>query len=515
MSARTSYSHLTESAGRALADALRRPELEPRQDLHGTARCVATDAEPALAAQPEANPGALHAAASAHADLLAALAHLGRVLTRPPGVPGEGSPRAARRHGPGSRLLRDLERRGRARDWTDPTPEPGTAARDLRDSARLIRAAADLWVTHTTLAGAPRSPEASRMRHPSVLGAATREWQELVNVAGRVAAAIVRRADSSTEQVVAGDAHHSDVGAGGRAGGDPAGVGGTAPSLQQEALLIAVEAFRAFPTLAASPTPTPSESPTRGRGASTRGRGASTRSRVASTRSRVDIGLARPGRRPVTDPITGITDAVDRLHRLAWILAERGTGSIPALANFAAIGVLISEAALAAHARHPHPGRAPAGAGPDLSDLRPLRELAAAWSEVAAELAPLRSPHPATTSLQRERAEVAAMVQRMARLAPAPETAAAALQQACLDYREVAVLNLRALQATSDRGDLYVAGGAITPEALRRRPDLLAAKLGGGIVAAPEGTIRQAESAYQSVMGAGTDTAADRNPPAA
>ena len=58
--------------------------------------------------------------------------------------------------GPGPRLER-----------AESVDGPGAA---LAEAALLIRSAADLWATHHCADGRPRSPEASRMRHPSTLG---------------------------------------------------------------------------------------------------------------------------------------------------------------------------------------------------------------------------------------------------------------------------------------------------------------------------------------------------------
>ncbi len=144
----TTYAQLTEQAARCIA----RATLSVSMDATGGRRPTASDV-------------------AAHQDLAAALVHLGETLARPlasrPERPGR------RRGGPDARLLRSLETVARARDWSEPSPADGPGA-DLAEAAFLIRSAADLWATHHCADGRPRSPEASRMRHPSTLGAASR-----------------------------------------------------------------------------------------------------------------------------------------------------------------------------------------------------------------------------------------------------------------------------------------------------------------------------------------------------
>ena len=149
MSAPATYAQLTSAAARRLCAAEARLRTAPHVPM-----------DDALRAPSEAPRW--HEVAVAHRDLSFALAHLGRVLAQPAAGATDQGRRRARRHGPEARLLRDLERRGAPRDWSVSPPEDGTAARDLWESARAIRAAADLWATHHTPAGAPRSPESSR-----------------------------------------------------------------------------------------------------------------------------------------------------------------------------------------------------------------------------------------------------------------------------------------------------------------------------------------------------------------
>ena len=116
-------------------------------------------------------------------------------LTRPLAA---GADRPGRRRGgPDARLLRSLETVARPRDWSEPSPTDGPGA-DLAEAALLIRSAADLWATHHCADGRPRSPEASRMRHPSTLGAASREWRTLVALTATAAGALAEHGGGTT-----------------------------------------------------------------------------------------------------------------------------------------------------------------------------------------------------------------------------------------------------------------------------------------------------------------------------
>ena len=102
-----------------------------------------------------------------HRDLTAALAHLGRTLGLDPAGPAHD--RAPRLVASDSDhwLVRTLGTLGQTREWTPSAPSGCAATARVSAAAMSVRAAADLWATHRSPDGAPRSPEASRMRHPS------------------------------------------------------------------------------------------------------------------------------------------------------------------------------------------------------------------------------------------------------------------------------------------------------------------------------------------------------------
>lgn len=464
MSASTTYSELTGSAQQRLAIALSRPEL----GAEGMA------------------PEALRAASMAHRDLSAALAHLGRTLMLPIATAPTTQRRAARRRGPTGRVLMDLERRGRGRDWALPEPDPGTAARDVWEAARAIRAAADLWATHHSASGAPRTPESSRMRHPAVLGAATREWEALVATARDVADALLR---------AIGTDHHDQ-----------------AQRVDSGADLTHLVSYPG------------------------------TTARAMAAGSVVDVTVARPLPSRSGDALTLLAESVTRLRQAAWTLAESGQAPIPALANLAAVGAALSLAAAEAaetlvgaegvgvpepadRAHSGGSGRAAVRVGAsDHPGAEALRRMHAAWAEAGEALADLRSPHPSTTILQVERLDVLALLRRVHterrqvdssdRTATGAGGSAADLAALARSYADVAGFNARGLGAAAARGDIYIRGEALPQHSLARRPDLLQAKLEKALVPAPTVVVMALEGSYRGVLRALDDHARDGTPAA-
>jgi hypothetical protein len=217
----------------------------------------------------------------AHRHLTTMLGHLGGTLCQPLGTPAEGSFPASRRSRGDVALAARLAAAGTLRDLEAPMPDPGTAAAGLLSAARLIGAAADLWATHHDPTGRPRSPEASRLRHPATLGAATREWRELVVVAAAIADVLARSAPG-----VEGD------------------------DLQRYA--------------ATYPQPA----------AVRRGH-----------EGPVEVTVARPARTRPSDPLAAIEACVHALQLAAWRLATTGTAPVPVLMNLAVVGVMLNRAA--------------------------------------------------------------------------------------------------------------------------------------------------------------------------
>lgn len=376
------------------------------------------------------------------ADVADALAHLGRVLAGP--TPPSQRASSGRRRGPEHDILSALQSAGRAWDWSTPLPVEDPVAADLRHAARAIRAAADLWSTHRTPEGLPRTLESSRMRHPALLGAATRQWRRLAGRTGAIADALVewgipqRAADHEAAQ------------------------------------LTALEALRKMASVETE--------------------------HCADASPPIDITVARPGRRESSDPVRAVANLVDRVREAAWALAESGSAPAPVLANTAAMGMMLHRAASMAQSRaaqdragRPVPGHRNAAAAEAAQQAR--------WAAVAQRIAAIRTAHPPLTVMQIERLDLARLLAHAS--SPASGTSivevAVRLTAAAEGYDEVAALHVRAIAAVQERGELYVVGRALTHDLLTRRPDLLHAKLTDRIVPVPTVVFRKLEDAYRAV----------------
>ena len=456
---RTTYSDLTREAAGHLGRAL--VLIDSLRTSPGTNRGGG------LAQSPEVQRGA-----AAHRDLTDALTHLGRTLLDPRGADrGPGRSRARLGRSSDRMLLTDLEQRAEARDWEAPRPTGTSPAAALDRAARLTRAAADLWATHHSPTGEPRSPEASLMRHPSMLGAATREWRELVVVAGAIADQLLALADSlpavgsPTQEPVRGEAHTAEH---------------PATQLRRDDLR----------GLADYPSPAPGP----------RSAGYRPIHSAATSLTWVDLGVARPGRRRASDPLMALQDRVDHLCRVAWMLADSGTAPIPVLANTAAIGVMLATATEKAHRDRS------AGVGAPMDRDQHLKAEAAAratrrWSEVARQVANLRSAHPSANPIQVERIDIARLLDQVAvtERAPGAPSPADALTAALDSYGRVAQHLTLAVRRAQEKGEIFIRGRAVPTEVLSRRPDLLEAKLADRVVETPSTVVRRLERAYADV----------------
>jgi hypothetical protein len=411
----TTYGQLTQQAARCIAQA----------QLSASTRTSAAEQADSV------EVAALH-------DLASALVHLGHTLTRP--LVSVTSAPVRRRGGPDARLLRSLEAVARARDWSAPGPVDGPGAA-LVEAAFLIRSAADLWATHHCAEGRPRSPEASRMRHPSMLGAASREWRTLVALTATAADVLAEQASSAAP----GEA--------------------------------AVAALRDFPRprgdLGASPAP----------------------------HGLLDLTVARPGIRRGLPPLEELSDRASRLRHLAWTLAEVGSAPATVHGNLAAIGIALHSAAARAH-RSLADGTAPGPARDrHLEAAARAEDAESRWREVAGRVRALRTPHPRAHPIQIERLDIDRL---LSRAVPSgvpltrPEVGWS-LSRIADGFSEVAAHNAAALRSAQDRGDLLLVGRAIPTEALPRRPDLLEARLTDQVIPAPTAVIGQLESCYRAI----------------
>jgi hypothetical protein len=409
----TTYAQLTERAARCIAQAHIRITMDGIEGRRPNAFDV-----------------------SAHHDLAAALVHLGGTLTRP--LASERTRPARRRGGPDARLLRSLEAVAQARDWSQAGPVEGPGA-SLADAALLIRSAADLWATHHGADGQPRSPEASRMRHPSTLGAASRDWRTLVTLTAGAAEALATHGRCATlEESVVADLSRF-----------PRPRGDVRASAASEGLL--------------------------------------------------DLTVARPGIRRGQPPLEELSDRVSRLRHLAWTLAEVGSAPATVHGNLAAIGIALHRAAAKAHRSLAQRGAIGPTRDRHQEAAARAEQSESRWREVADQVRALRTPHPSAHPIQIERLDIDRL---LTRAVPSgvplsrPEVGWS-LSRIADSFSEVAAHNASALRAAQDRGDLLLVGRAIPTEALPRRPDLLRARLTDEVIPAPTTVITRLESSYR------------------
>lgn len=451
MTTRTTYAGLTTAAGdhlsRALAGCTRPGPEGPSHPAEGTYLVDSVG------------------------DLADALAHLGRTILGPIGaVSPSGRSRTAR----DLDLVERLAERARARDWSAPTPPAPDPAADVARAAALIRGAADLWATHHSPEGAPRSPEASRMRHPATLGAATREWRELVRAAAALADSVVAATDASIGTSTSARA--------GAASGHP---GPACPD--------PVANLRDFPRPAGRADASPAEPP--------------------------ELPVARPPIRRGADPLAEIADRVDRIQRTTWALARSGEAPAPAMAVTAAIGALLAKGAAEAHVRAADSAPTETQREEHLGRADRARAEQAHWEQVARRVEPIRTAHPQRTALQIERLDLQRLLTSALAVSEPAALAGSAhgLTRALADYRVVAEHLATALLAAHRRGEIHVHGRALPNETLSRRPELLHAKLVDGVVRAPTLVVRRLEEDYRALSSGRRPTAGagDRTRPAA
>jgi hypothetical protein len=367
-----------------------------------------------------ASPEAPDALCAYHADLTVALAHLGQTIL---------GDRPGSRPSLDRRMIEELRRGGRTAAWRDdPVDDVTTAGHHLVAAARAVRASADLWSTHHCALGQPRSPEAARLRHPTVIGTAMKHWRLLVWGAHGIARQLVLL----------------EFGEGGLA-----------------------DESRTFLSRYPRPRSSPGSLPD------------------------LPLALARPPRRPSSDPFVSVADQVDRVHRHVWELAaaERITAAV--LMNVAAIGLQLARA----WARY------------EMEQHKVPHATLALWAEVAAQTTSVRTADPARTVLQMERLDLARTLERCESRSGrwrhrTTEEKAEALRQACLDYARVATTCARAVRSLSKDGALYVTGTSLPGGLITRRPDLIGHKLGDRILPAPPLVARRLEATLHRI-GAG------------
>ncbi len=369
---------------------------------------------------------------AAHQDLSHALTHLARIVGGT-GIPGGD---ASLPKGGLGLVVGALGRVAAQSPW-DASPPRSPVPSAIADAARLIRAAADLWATHQASDGSPRSPEACRLRHPSTLAAAWREWSSLARHAASVADVLRDRAVSL-------------------------GV--------EEAKLAGVTAY---PREQSNDT-----------------------DRVLHP---VDVSVARPPVRTNGGPAAELSDRLSRLRALAWELSRTGRAPAHVLRHLASIGTVVSRTAASgpagsdpfacgdralrqAVARESLRTRAWDSALKALAPIITLHE-----TRSSLQLERLRI-NELCTALTRGRPDMDRA------------TLGYSLSALAEFYAQVARLNADALLRAHARGDVLIRGRAIPGETIGRRADVLRAKLLDTAAPAPSSCIAQIELRYHAVI---------------
>ena len=389
---------------------------------------------------------ALADAAAAHADLVAALAHLGHTLHRPdqpqPRTPVGDSP--ARRAPRPRALLAQLDEAGQARDWEAPQPTTGCGLA-LSRAAQHARAAADLIATHHSPAGHARSPESTRLRHPAFLGAADREWRDLVG-------------------------HTAELGTHLHTFGTQIGAN---PQM--------------LTALRNAPRP-------------------QTTSRARQTTEVLDVSVARPAVRTNAGPLVELSDLIAVTRHTAWTLAQHQAAPAQVHRNLAAIGVLINDTAYRLNRRSAGT-EPPSGQAARRADG--CAAAGDAWRTASERTASLRTPTAGHTgNLERLRARDLLAQITNPRSDIDPGTAAADLATLAESFDQVAQWNAQALRAAHSRGEVLLAGRAIPNQLAADSLPLVAAKLADQPIPAPNHTIRALDRAY-SLVGTSRQAAHD------
>ncbi len=327
------------------------------------------------------------------------------------------------------------------------------------------------------------------MRHPATLGAATRQWNHLVELAAAAGATVLEPADTPADTptgTVLGTPASTLARTALSTPGSTAAAAAVAITVAPPAALGPLA--KALPTL---PPPGPVSDQPR------------------HHEDSLQITVARPGVRRGQGPLTELGDRVDRLRHLAWANAtpasttcESGTPAI-VLANLAAIGVALNSAAAQAHRRV----AAGATGQTHAAHWRAAQEARAAellWRDAADLVRCLRTPHPPTHPVQVERLDIHALLRRIPARSTGAEAARAAwaLTRVAQAYADVAGYNEGSLTRTHEQGDLMLLGRAIPTEALPRRSDLLAARLSDRIVPAPVLVVDRLVATYQAIAAA-------------
>ena len=210
-----------------------------------------------------------------------------------------------------------------------------------------------------------------------------------------------------------------------------------------------------------------------------------------------ELQVARPAVRE-QDPVVELQDRVARLHRVAHQLTREDRVGVCTLADLAAAGMMLNQAAA---------NVLRAGSPADVADLSVRREVgrledgAAAWLDVHSQIRVLRTTTPALAGVRSDVVAVRGLIAQLTDKEPTRDVQAALIGSA-RRFGDVAAWNRKALKTEASGGRLLIPGRHLTGNQVSDDLTLVKAKRQGLLVPALAGHLMAAQAAYVGVEGA-------------
>jgi hypothetical protein len=202
------------------------------------------------------------------------------------------------------------------------------------------------------------------------------------------------------------------------------------------------------------------------------------------------------------DPLLELGDRLARLPRVAWQLTTQPHASITTLADLAAVGVLVNEAAhqsLQATARANGTGLVELGLH---AEADAVTHRGNAWRAAHQQLRALRSPCPAVGGVRLDLLRVQDLLQTITSLETPTGRTRALLLEASSSGEDIAVWESLTLLRLDTTGEVLALGSSIPVDSIRDNPDLIDAKIHNKITQAPEASV---ETLRREHVDAGTN----------
>lgn len=221
-----------------------------------------------------------------------------------------------------------------------------------------------------------------------------------------------------------------------------------------------------------------------------------------------ELQVARPAVRQ-QDPAVELQDRVARLHRVAHQLTREDRVGVCTLADLAAAGMMLNQAAAdVLRANSPT----------DLADLSVRREIgrleagAAGWLDVHSKIRVLRTTTPALAGVRSDVVAVRDLLKQLGAGKPTRDVQAALVGSA-RRFGDVAAWNRKTLDAEARSGRLLIPGRHLTGNQVSDDPTLVRAKLQGLLVPVLAEHLDGVSAAYAGVSHAGAGSDPEVPPP--